>query len=174
MKKIAFFLMVFAVHGICQTPPKDSDTLQALLVEVRQLRQDIEAMTVASQRVQIALYGLQMQDAAVARAAKRADDARNKVTAAESNRDHIAADYQRLESAINSGSMTDADSKIAQQRLPQMKSELDRATAELQSQQAAESDASSQLRNEQAKLGELQERIDKLDQALGKMAGAGK
>ena len=80
MSKIAFIMVsLFAASAaLCQTPAKESDTLQSLLMEVHQLRQDIEAMTVASQRVQIALYTLQMQDAAVARTTQRLDEARNR------------------------------------------------------------------------------------------------
>lgn len=61
MKMVVMGLMPMLMGGsaLGQTPEKAPDTLQALLVEVRQLRQDIEAMTAASQRVQIALYGLQ-------------------------------------------------------------------------------------------------------------------
>jgi hypothetical protein len=62
MRTIGFFVMLFiASDGLCQTPVKETDTLQSLLAEVHQLRMDIEAMTVASQRVQIALYELQKE-----------------------------------------------------------------------------------------------------------------
>ncbi len=75
---IAFAVMMFvALPGYSQTPVRDANTLQALLDEVHQLRQAIEGMTAASQRVQIALYGLQMQDGAVDRATQRVDNVRN-------------------------------------------------------------------------------------------------
>jgi hypothetical protein len=51
-----------------QTASTDSQTLRELLAEVRQLRMDLETTSVASQRVQIILYRLQLQEAAVARA----------------------------------------------------------------------------------------------------------
>ena len=174
MRKIVIAMLVAAAHGTCQTPAKDPDTLQALLVEVRQLRQDIEAMTAASQRVQIALHGLQMQDAAVARAAQRVDEARNKRMSWEASRDRVAADVQRMEASINAGTLNDAESKAIQQRLPELKSELDRSTAQVQSGQAEEAEATSQLRTEQAKLSEIQGRIERLDKVLEKMDGAGK
>jgi hypothetical protein len=61
-RTMVFSVMLFiASHGLCQTPVKETDTLQSLLAEVHQLRMDIEAMTVASQRVQIALYELQKE-----------------------------------------------------------------------------------------------------------------
>jgi chromosome segregation ATPase len=175
MRKIAFAVILFAASdGLCQTPAKEPDTLQALLVEVHQLRQDIEAMTVASQRVQIALYALQMQDAAVARAAQRMDSARDRRSGAEANRDHTASVIQELEAKLASATPGDAGAKELQPALSQMKSEIERQTAEVQTLQAAEAEASSQLRNEQAKLAEVQERIERLDKTLEKLGVAGK
>jgi chromosome segregation ATPase len=175
MGKIALAVMLFtASDGLCQTPAKEPDTLQALLVEVRQLRQDIEAMTVASQRVQIALYALQMQDAAVARAVQRMDDARNKRSGAEANRDRTASAIQALESKLASGTLGEAEAKGLKEELSQMKSQIEPLTAELQTLQAAEAEASSQLRSEQAKLADVQDRIGRLDKTLDKLAAAGK
>ena len=169
MRRIASLGMLLAVNGLSQTTAKDPDALQALLVEVRQLRQDIEGLTVASQRVQIALYGLQMQDAAVARMAQRMDDARNKRMGAEVGRDHLAGEIKKFEDTVTSGTLNDSDSKAVQQRLVQLKSELERSTAEVQAREAAEAEASSQLQREQAKLGEIQDRIERLDKVLEKM-----
>jgi len=41
-------MLCVASVGLCQTPAKEPDTLQSLLVEIQQLRQDIGAMAVAS------------------------------------------------------------------------------------------------------------------------------
>jgi chromosome segregation ATPase len=167
--------LLFAVSiGFSQTPAKERDTLQALLDEVHQLRQDIEGMTVASQRVQIALYQLQMQDSAVARAALRVDNARTKCSGAEGNRQHMAEEIRSAESAIASGTTSEAETKALKARVPGLKSELEIMTAEAQACQAAEAEASSQLRNDQAKLMELQDRIARLDKALERLGGAAK
>lgn len=175
MRLIAFAVMLFvASTGLCQTPAKQPDTLQALLVEVHQLRQDIEAMTVASERVQIALYSLQMQDAAVARDAQRLDDARSKCSRAAAGREHIAAEIQNVEGALASGARGPSESKELQAHLTEMKSQVEAQAAEVQTCQAAESEASSQLRNDQAKLFELQDRIERLDKALEKLGVAEK
>ncbi len=121
MGKIALVAMLLTVaNGLGQTPPKDPDAVQALLVEVRQMRQDIETMTVASQRVQIALSGLQRQDAAVARAEQRLDEARNKRVGTETARARAAAEVQRLESAVAAG-MSGDEAKAAQPRVAEMK-----------------------------------------------------
>ena len=175
MRKIAFAVILFATSdGLCQTPAKEPDTLQALLLEVHQLRQDIEAMTVASQRVQIALYAFQMQDAAVTRAAQRLEDARNKRAGAEASRDHTASAIQGVEAKLAPGTLAGDEAKEFQSGLSQLKSEIEGETAELQTRQAAEAEASSQLRSEQAKLVDVQDRIERLDKTLEKLAAAGK
>jgi hypothetical protein len=50
-----------------------------LLEEVRQLRRDVQTTTVAAQRVQIALYRLALQDAAISRATKLVEEAHAKL-----------------------------------------------------------------------------------------------
>jgi chromosome segregation ATPase len=176
MRQLAFVILLAAANAVCQTPAKDPDTLPALLLEVRQLRQALEAMTVASQRVQIALSGLQVQAAAVARDGQRLDEARNKRMQAEENRDHFAAEVQMTEarSAVRTGIETDTELKIRELGLTQLKSQLETTTAEVQSRQAAESEAATQFRTSQAKLGELQDRIEGLDRVLAKMGAPGK
>ena len=182
MRKIAL-AVVFSVvpAALCQTPSQEPDTLRTLLAEVRQLRQDIEAMTVASQRVQIALYSLQMQDAAVARAAQRVDESRNKCRGQESDRQHTAGEVQRIEKALSDlraapagvpGALPADEVKQLEYRLVEMKTALEEQTTSLQTCQSTESEASVALRNEQARLAELQDRIERLDKGLAQLGGA--
>ena len=173
MKTFGLAAIMFTVsNAICQTPAKESDTMQALLTEVRQLRLAIESMTGASQRVQIALYSLQMQDSAVARAAQRLDEVRGKCSAKESDRAHFASEVQSLESAVVTH--PDEETKAFKDQLGHLKRELDVKSTELQSCQATEAEVSSQFRNEQAKLTELQDRITRLDAALAKLGAEGR
>ena len=113
---------------------------------------DIEAMTLASQRVQIALYKLQMQDGAVARAMQRLDGARDKCIRTENDRQHVTANIQQIENALASGSMPDSQTKELQRRLADLKVMLDTQTAEAQACQTAEVEASGQLQKEQGQL----------------------
>jgi DNA repair exonuclease SbcCD ATPase subunit len=176
MQKTALFAAMFwTASGFCQTPVKEPDTLQALLVEVHQLRLDIEAMTVASQRVQIALYSLQMQDAAVARSAQRLDSAHGRCIGADGDRQHTAADIQGLESTLASATVPqDQQAEAVKQRLKELKNRLDVQTAAVQTCQADEAEASAQLRNDQARLLDLQERIEGLNKALEQFGKTGK
>ncbi len=165
MPKIVFALMLLTSSAFCQTPVKEPDALQALLIEVHQLRQDIESVTVASQRVQIALYQLQMQDGAVARSTQRLDSVRSKCSAADENRLRTAADIQRFESVVLT-TLPEAEAEVVKQRLTELKSHVEAQNAEVQTCQAGEAEASTQLRTDQAKLLDLQDRIARLDKAL--------
>jgi chromosome segregation ATPase len=172
MIRISLALMLFsASNGFCQAPAKESETMRALLTEVRQLRLAIESMTGASQRVQIALYSLQMQDGAVARAAQRLESVRNRCTAVESERNRMATALQDVEAAMAS---RDAQTKDFTDHRAQVRRELEMKSTELQSCQASDAEASTQFRTEQAKLTELQDRINRLDAALAKLGAEGR
>lgn len=141
---------------------------------MHQLRQDIEAVTIASQRVQIALYSLQMQDAAVARTTARLDAVRSRLSAVAAEHDHFVSEVQRHELAIAGGTLPTNDLADFRAMLSHAKSEAEAKNAELQACQTAEADASSQLRNDQAKLADLQDRIERLDKTLEKLGVADK
>lgn len=164
--------LLIASTALGQTSSTESNTLQSLLTEVHQLRLDIEAMTLASQRVQIVLYQMQIQDAAVGRAAQRLDNTHNRCAAVEGGRQQLAADLARFQSALDSGTLQESQAKDIQSNITHLKTNLESQTAEAQSCQTAEADASGQLQREQSKLTELQDRIERLDDSLKKVSGA--
>ena len=168
MKRNAIAVILFlALEAVSQTPRKEPDVLQSLLTEVHGLRQDIQAMTVASGRAQIAMSSLQIQDAAVARSSGRFESIRTKCSDLEFNRQHMAGDVQRLENHVSTGTPEDnKETKTIENVLPQLKVDLEARTTELQACQAREAEASGQLQNDQARLAELQDRIDRLDRSL--------
>src|SRR3977135_3164759 len=94
-------LLFFSTTCFGQTTPGDSQTLQALLLEVRQLRQDLQTTTIAAQRAQILIYRLQGQEAAVARASQRLDEAREKLARTQDVRKHVAAEVKQTEDFVN-------------------------------------------------------------------------
>jgi len=156
--------------ALAQSAPPDSAALQALVSEIRQLRQDLKVTTAATQRVQIALFRLQIQATAVARAASRFDEVRSKISQSQSHHSEIAARMQQFEEKQR-GSQDPNEVKIMAEMLPQLKAELDREESEGQRLQAIEAEAASQLRTEEAKLNDLQDQLDKLDKALSGFTG---
>ena len=105
MLRIAFALAIVAAGGVqsaAQTASPDTQALQALVAEIRQLRQDLQATTVATQRVQIVLYRLQMQTALVTNAASRLDDARTSLGKFQSDKKIVAGRVLQFEEELKS------------------------------------------------------------------------
>jgi chromosome segregation ATPase len=179
MKRSSLFVFgVLLSSTACfgQTAPGDSQTLQALLSEVRQLRQDLQTTTVAAQRAQILIYRLQGQEAAVARASQRLDEVRDKLARVQDERRHLATDVKQHEDFISNTENPPAQRKVLEDRLPQLKSELESRGNLEQQQLTQEIDAEQHLRAEEVKLSDLQDQLDRLDKALenaGRRPGSG-
>lgn len=164
MRRMVIFLCVLAALPVAaQDKSADSQTLRELLQEVRLLRRDLQTTTVAAQRVQIALYRLQLQDAAVARASRVADDAREHLGSITEQRKQLEAQKRRLEEIQNPDPM---QRREIEEATPQFKMALDRLDKEQEQWQAKSSDADAQLRVEQGKLDRLHGVLDELEEAL--------
>jgi len=148
-----------------QTAPTESPTLQALLLEVRQLRQALQAATIVGQRMQVTVSRMQLQVTAVARAAQRLDEARSKLAEAERWRKRAAAQLERFES-LQRQTQDERDRVNRELDLRSAKGELEARTAEEQELRNIESDAQAHVQAEQAKLTEIQDTLDRLDKSL--------
>jgi chromosome segregation ATPase len=159
-------LLLIAAPVFGQSTSTDSQTLQALLVEVRQLRRDLQTTTIAAQRAQILLYRLQGQEAAVARTSQKVDDARARISETQSNRARLTSDIKRHEDSVSGTENSPADRKQVEEVLTQLKGKLALLENEEQQRQTREIEAEDQLRTERAKLGELQDQLDRLEKVL--------
>jgi chromosome segregation ATPase len=75
---------------------------------------------------------------------------------------------------LHRGRVPQAETEAVKQRLTELKGNLEAQAAEAQNCQAAEAEAATQLRGDQAKLTDLQDRIARLDKALERMSNIGK
>jgi hypothetical protein len=163
MDRIVLLLLFTCTAVVGQS--SDSQAVHALVQELRQLRQEIRGMTVAGQRVQILLHRLQWQDEATKRAVQRHsyEGARLK-------------EAQRAQTEAST-SMKTANEQLASLRDPAERSNLERVVAELTRRietatrneanfREAEVAAAADLAREQAKLTDLQQRLDRLEQQL--------
>src|SRR2546421_12177899 len=121
-----------------QTTPTDSQTLQALLLEVRHLRQDLQTTTIASQRAQILIHRLQGEEAAVARASQRLDEAREKLARIQDERKHVATDVKQQEDFISNTENPPTQRKELEGVLPRLKTRLESLENEEQQRQTRE------------------------------------
>jgi len=149
-----------------QSTSTDSQTLQALLAEVRQLRMDLRNTTAAAQRAQILLYRLQAQETVVAHASQRLDETRLKLAQTQDERKHLAAEIKHQEDIASHGQLTLAQRSQIDEYLPQIKARHEAAQTEEQQRQTNETEAENQLGMEQAKLTDLQDQLERLQRIL--------
>src|SRR4030095_9817069 len=159
-------LLLIPVPIFGQSNLTDSQTLQALLVEVRQLHHDLQTTTIAAQRAQILLYRLQGQEAIVARASQRLDDGPRRLVEVQSNRTKLTADIKKYEELASQTENSPTDRKQIEELLPQRKARRAALENEEQQRQTREIEAEDELRTERAKLGELQVQLDRLEKML--------
>jgi chromosome segregation ATPase len=165
----AAIVLVVATAACAQNPSPDTQALRALVTEIRQLRQDMQATTIATQRVQIVLYRLQTQTSLMTSAASRLDDARTSLGRAQSDRKQIADRVPQLEESVKN--MQDPkERKNLEDALVGTKMQLEHMTADEQRLQSREIDAETQFRSEQGKLADLQEQLDRLDKLLDSLS----
>jgi hypothetical protein len=122
---LALGCLLFATASFGQYAPSDSQTLQALLSEVRQLRQELRqelrTTTIAAQRSQILIYRLQGQEAAVVRASQRLGETRDKLARTRDAQMHVAADIKQTEDFVNNTDNPAAQRKEFERRLSELK-----------------------------------------------------
>ena len=98
MRRACFFILLFfgmALAAFGQASSSDSQTLQALLTEVRELRKVLLVSIAKMQSAQILLARLQIQEVAVTRASQHLDDARSRLAEVQ-----LALKMKRLKSSI--------------------------------------------------------------------------
>jgi isoleucyl-tRNA synthetase len=152
-----------SMAGFAQTTSSDSQTMQSLLTEVRQLRQDLQVSFTRMESAQILLSRLQIQQVAVSRASQHLDDARTKLAEVQVVITSETAEIKHYEDAPGNGE----NQAQAEAALNHAKSDLEVSTNLAQQRQSIETDAELQLRTEQDKLSRLESLLDELVEKIG-------
>jgi chromosome segregation ATPase len=173
MRFLSFALLsaVVSVPALAQSNTSEVQALQSLVNEVHQLREELRTVTVASQRVQIVLYRLQAQEAAVLRASQQLSDARGRLAGVQERMTDISAEIKMLEDR-QSRSDNPAQHKEFDDALSTMRPRLEGFRKEEQQQEEAVSEAESQLHNQQRELDSLRGFLDQLDKVLEGIASS--
>jgi hypothetical protein len=162
---LAFSLLLFSSPAPGQATPTESPTLQAVLAEIRQLRQDLQTSAIAARRAQILIYRLHVQEAAAARASQRLDEAKSSIEQFRARKKYQELEIKRYED------MRDRTENAAQRQqlvdaVTELKAQMEALGPEEQETQMRETELEQQSRIEQAKLDQLQDELDRLDQAV--------
>jgi DNA repair exonuclease SbcCD ATPase subunit len=150
--------MATATFG--QAASSDSQTLHALLSEVRALRQDLQSSLARVQSAQILLSRLQIQEAVVTRASENLDDARSKLADVQVVQKSERAELRHYEEL--SSEADPRQRQNLQDNINSAQSDLEASTLVEQQRQAAETEAQQQLQTEQSKLNTLGNQLDEL------------
>jgi len=136
-----------------------------MLAEIRQLRQDLQTSAIAARRAQILIYRLHVQEAAVAHASQRLDEAKSSI-------DQLRArkKYQELQIKQFENMRERAENAVQRQQfedaITQLKAHMEAWVPEEQEAQTREMEFEQQSRIQEAKLDQLQDELDRLDQAV--------
>jgi chromosome segregation ATPase len=167
---LAGMLLILPTAGLAQSSSTDSETLRALLAEMRQLRQELRSSTVAAQRAQILIYRVQAQQNAVNRVSQRLDNERSTLSQIQSEQRSSSFTLKRLEDTRNS--ISESERKQAEEQLTQIKKRLEQLATVEQEIISRKMELEEELRTEQAKLAQLQDTLDRIDKALEQTARA--
>jgi chromosome segregation ATPase len=162
---VVLSLLLISSPALGQAAPTESPTLLALLAEVRQLRQDLQTSAIAARKAQILIYGLHVQEQAVAHASQRLEEAKSSIEQLRNSRKYQEFQIKQYES-MKDRSENDAQRKQFEDGIAQLKAQMEAFVSEEQEAQMKEMDLEQQSRAEQAKLGQLQDELDRLDQAV--------
>jgi predicted nucleic acid-binding Zn-ribbon protein len=162
---MAVTIPVATVYGQAQSDP----TLQALLTEVRQLRQALERSAVVAPKIQVTLQRVQLQQDQVARVSRQLEDLRNQTARSTAEETALSTELKATETRL----AAESDAPRRQQledEMRRLKSVLEQVGERRKMQEAGqtarESELEGRLRSEQSKLDELNDRLNALERAL--------
>jgi DNA repair exonuclease SbcCD ATPase subunit len=171
MRRVYFLMVVvfgMAAAAFGQATSSDAQTMRALLIEVRELRHELQSSLIKIQSAQILLSRLQIQEVAVTRASQHLDDARSKLAEVQLVMKSEAAKIKQFEDAAqNAGD----DAAQVEEALKRAKADLETSTNLEQQRLSTESEAEEQLRTEQDKLDSLEAQLDELVRNMGDPGG---
>jgi len=147
------------------SPADEEQTLRSLLGEVHELRLAIQRTSLNSYRAQIALERLRLQQAVVERLTRELEVARNEMSEMKLNQSRTSEMAKEMENQINREADPNRRADL-EREVKMIKAELENHAQREQRHREREAQLTSQLPTEQAKLGELHERLDAMEREL--------
>jgi predicted nucleic acid-binding Zn-ribbon protein len=158
-------LLSFCLAAQAQTPASEPQTIQALLVEVRQLRLALERSTLIGPRIQIAVERLKLQQEHVARITRQLEEVRRDLEQRHAEQPRIQQQLQSIESKAGQ-SIDPKERRDLEEGLKIFKLEAEQAEKAEQQLRAKEGELTGQLQSEQSRLTELNDRLNQIERAL--------
>ena len=166
IRLLTTLLMISAVFAWCQPVPTESQTFQAILTELRQLRHDMQTTSAMAARAQVALYRLQREDGAVMRDTQRVSDAKSRVTQTEEEKNRKTQDIKQMRSEMDLADNPTIRRELEEVMIPRLTAELELIQRHEQQARTEQAEAEQQLRDETIKLESLNDTLDRYNNAL--------
>ena len=148
-----------------QVASASPDVLSALLIEVRGLQSAMEQMASAGPRIQLALGRLQLQEQRVDTLVRRLDQVRTSLRVASREMEQFTERVSELDRQSREASDPE-HRRQAEFEVKIAKTELSRATADVQRLQGEEATLSQELSTEQGRWTEINQRLEELERTL--------
>lgn len=168
MKHVLALFMLAATVSPASSQQTDA-TIQALLSEVRQLRMALERSAVVAPKIQVTLQRIQLQQDFVTRLSRQVDEARE--LAARPAREQMdMSNHLKATEALLSQESDPARRKVMEEDIRRLKTHMEQFSEQQKlrdaQQQARETELAGRLQAEQAKLDELNDRLNTLERQL--------
>lgn len=166
---LAVCIFSFPSFASCQDKEPETRTMEAVLSEIRQLRQDLQTAAIAARKAQIVIYRLHIQEGVVERATERLENAKNSLAQLESQKKYQIDEIKRIEE-MKENATSDQQRMQLENYLSQLRASLEASGPEEQELQAKQIELQTDLRAEQAKWERLQSELDRLENSLERAA----
>lgn len=143
----------------------ETQVLQQLVTEVRQLRLTLERTNATSSRLQLTLQRIQLEQNQVNRISSQLESVRNEIVRSETEQGQVSGDLANIESRL-SEEQNPSNQKQLQGQQKYMKAVVDQKARVVQDERTREAELTSSLQSEQSKLNELQARLDSLEKLI--------
>jgi chromosome segregation ATPase len=148
-----------------QTTEPQTRTMEAVLSEIRQLRQDLQAAAVATRKTQIVIYRLHLQADVLEHATERLENTKGEIAQLDSQKKSLTEQIKQLEE-MKDRPENERRRKQFEDYLTNSKASLEAVGPREQELQAKQLDLEADLRTEQAKWNRLQDELDRLENSL--------
>lgn len=158
---VTFLVLTAAIPSLAQATQSDSQTLQAILAEIRAIHQEVKV----TQTTQILLTELEIQQSVVNRATQRADDAQSRLSEIKAAEKDNAGEQTRLKDALDRRTDPQEAEAIADKVEGLKRQVVTMATAE-QERTASLQTAQQQLKDAQDSLDDIQTQLNAIVKQL--------
>ena len=158
-------LLCFSSSAPCQIADPQTKTMEAVLSEIRQLRQDLRAAAIATRKAQIVIYRLHVQQGVLERTMERRDNVKDQLAQLQNQKKYQADQIAQLEEMSDKAATEQMRQQYAGSA-ERLRSELGLWAAREQELQTELIELETELRTERGKWEYLEAELDRLENSL--------